>query len=439
MELGGGHLLAANPVSGAIGGIVGAGVNAVFDAAGRWVADGALWLLDGVGSLMSSTTSVDLGAGWFTTHESVMAALAAAVVLPLVCCAAIQAIYRQSASMLVRAVCVHLSLALLFSGVAVELVRLGLAVTDVLSAQVLAGAGVDSRNLLQPIGGVLATAGITGPGVPAFIVFIAGILVAMTALVLWLELVVRAAAVSAAALFLPLALAGLVWPALSHWCRRLADTLAALVLSKLVVAAVLSLAASAIAGGLGLGASGTGGFASVVTGVGLLAMAAMSPFTLLRLVPAVEAGAVAHLESARHRLGGAAKAPLRAGSLALDLVRAGSPAGAASELAVGTGVGAQLGSAGLSSPSPSASPSASGSSSRSPRSPGSSPQSPASSSGAGIPMLRGTPAGPAWDAAVASSGRAPMAGAAQGSATPTGPVSPVRGPAVQFEERGDGA
>jgi len=339
MALGALHPMLADPVSGTVHTIVGAGVDAVFDAAGRWVADGALWLLDGVGALMNSTTSVDLGAGWFRSHEATMAALAAALVLPLVCCAAIQAVYRQSASTLLRAVLVHLPMALLLSGVAVELVRLGLAVTDVLSARVLSGAGVDSRNLLQPIGGVLAAAGVVGPGVPAFVVFISSILVAITALVLWLELVVRAAAVAAAALFLPLALAGLIWPAVSHWCRRLADTLAALVLSKLVVAAVLSLAVGAIAGGIGVGAPGSGGFASVVTGVALLAMAAMAPFTLLRLVPAVEAGAIAYLETARHRLTGAARAPLRAGSAAMSIVQASSGAGAAGLVAGGVGSG----------------------------------------------------------------------------------------------------
>ncbi len=125
----------------------------------------------------------------------------------------------------------------------------------------------------------------------------------MAALTLWLELVVRAAAVSVAVLFLPLALAALVWPSVAHWCRRLADTLVALVLSKFVVAAVLSLAAGAAAGGLGVSGSGNGGgFASVVTGIALLLIAILAPFTLLRLVPAVEAGAVAHLESTRHRL-----------------------------------------------------------------------------------------------------------------------------------------
>jgi hypothetical protein len=65
------------------------------------------------------------------------------------------------------------------------------------------------------------------------------------------------------------------------------------VLSKLVIAAVLALAA-----GLLGSSSGVGG---VVEGVGLLAVASFAPFALLRLVPAVEAGATAHLEGLGRR------------------------------------------------------------------------------------------------------------------------------------------
>jgi hypothetical protein len=315
-----------NTVAGVAGQAASVGVDAVFSAAGRWVSSGAVWLIAEVGRVLSATTSIDLGSGWFTAHEAVMASLAAAVVVPMACCAAIQAVYRQSASMLMRTFLVNLPLCLLFTGVAVALVRVGLAVTDALSARVLSTGGVDTTNLFSGISAFFSGVGPAAPvllAVPAFVVFIAGLLVAMAALVLWLELVVRAAAVSAAVLFLPLALAALVWPAVAHWCRRLADTIVALVLSKLVVAAVLSLAAGALAGGLGLSGNGDdASFSSVMIGIALLVIATLSPFTLLRLVPAVEAGAVAHLESARHRLQGAALAPVRTGgNLALDLVR----------------------------------------------------------------------------------------------------------------------
>lgn len=312
---------------GVVGSLFGGTVSAVFDAAGTWVADGAVWLLGQVGHVITAASSIDLGASWFTSHEKVMAVLGAAVVLPMLCCATILAVYRQDASMLLRSFLVHLPLSMLLTGVAVELVRLGLAVTDSLSAQVLAAGGVDTEHLLAPVATFLLAA---GGAVPAFVVFVGALLVALAALVLWLELVVRSAAVAAASLFLPIALAGLVWPAVSHWARRLADTIAALVLSKLVIAAVLSLAAGALAGGTGFG--------TVVVGIALLLIATTAPFTLLRLVPAVEAGAVHHLETARHRLRSAAGAPLRAGSFAMDVARDAGMFGVAPEAAVATSV-----------------------------------------------------------------------------------------------------
>jgi hypothetical protein len=224
-----------------------------------------------------------------------------------------------------------------------------LAITDAMSATVLASAGVDTTDLLTGLFKFLAPVAVAAATIPGFVVFLGSLIVAMAAMVLWLELVVRAAAVSVAVLFLPLALAALVWPSVAHWCRRLADTLVALVLSKLVVAAVLSLAAGAVAGGLGVSSSGNGGgFAWVVTGIALLLIAILAPFTLLRLVPAVEAGAVAHLESTRHRLRSAAGSAYKSGNLALDTVKKHGPKSEETDAtSVGTvgaeGIGALVG------------------------------------------------------------------------------------------------
>jgi hypothetical protein len=344
-----------NTVSGAAGNVAahtaGVGVGAVFSEAARWVASGAVWLIAQVGRAMSGTTSLDLGAGWFTAHEAVMASLAAAVVLPMACCAAIQAMYRQSASTLLSTFLVHLPLSLLLTGVAVTLVRMSLAATDAMSATVLSSAGVDTTNLFTGLFKFLVPSGAVTGAIPCFVIFLGSLVVALAALALWLELVVRATAVSVAVLFLPLALAALVWPSIAHWCRRLADTLVALVLSKFVVAAVLSLAAGAGAGGLGVSSSGNGGqFASVVTGIALLLIAILAPFTLLRLVPAVEAGAVAHLESTRHRLKSGMAAPVNSGrNLAMDLAKqSGSKSDGDQAVTAGTGgsVGAVVAAAG---------------------------------------------------------------------------------------------
>jgi hypothetical protein len=286
--------------------ILGITASALIHAVDAWVAAGAAWLLTQVGMVLSSTTGVDLGSSWFGARLSLMSELAASVMLPMLFCAVIQAIYRQSAAALLRTFLVNLPIALLFTGVAVELVRIGMVVTDAMSSSFMAAAGVNTRHLLAPVGVFLVA---TSSATPGFALFLASALIAGTAMVLWLELIVRAAAITAAALFLPLVLAALVWPAISHWARRLADTLAALVLSKLVIAAVISLAVGAIDGGLTGTESAGASFGDVMVGIALLLLATFSPFMLLRLIPMVESGAVSHLEGGRHRLRQIAESP----------------------------------------------------------------------------------------------------------------------------------
>jgi hypothetical protein len=263
-----------------------------------------------------------------------MSELAASVMLPMLLCAVIQAIYRQNATALLRTFLLNLPIALLFTGVAVELVRIGMVVTDAMSNRFLSAAGIDTRHLLGPVSAVLLA---TSTAAPGFAIFLASTLVAGTAMVLWLELIVRAAAITAASLFLPLVLAALVWPAISHWARRLADTLAALVLSKLVIAAVISLAVGAVDGGLSEQGSAGTKFGDVVVGIALLLLATFSPFVLLRLIPAIEGGAISHLEQGRHRLRQAVEpAAVKSAGSAYDLVKkAGKPKEASALPAVG--------------------------------------------------------------------------------------------------------
>ena len=124
--------------------------------------------------------------------------------------------------------------------------------------------------------------------------------------------------------------------------RRLADTLAALILSKLVIVAVLSLAVGALAGGTGAtptGASASGGgFASVLGGAALLLLAGLAPWSLFRLLPFLEAGAVGHLEGLSQRARHGAAAPAK--GLANVALRA-SAAGSLATGAVGV-VGARI-------------------------------------------------------------------------------------------------
>ena len=223
---------ALNPVCqiGSIGGSIAAsGFESVLSGISQWVASGAEWLLGQIGDVLVSTTTIDVGATWFRVHYGQMTAMAGVVILPLVLVSTLQAVLRQNPGQLVRTFLVQLPLALLLGVVAIQIVILSLSATDAMSDAVAGGSGADVTHLLAGVThGLVAAA--ADPTLAGFVLLLIALLVAVAAFVLWLELLIRAAAVYVAVLFLPLALATLVWPAVSHWCRRLVETLAALLI-----------------------------------------------------------------------------------------------------------------------------------------------------------------------------------------------------------------
>lgn len=267
----------------------------LFSGAGAWVGSAATYLLRQIGAVMSLSTSPQLGTSFFAHEIGVMALLAAGIAVPLLMLSAVQAVIQQDAGVLLRALVVRVPLALALTGVAVQLVSLGLAATDDMCSAMLHSAGVPVGQLFSRLATTILKVTKFTPAIPTFVGLVMALAIVAGSLVLWLELALRAAAIQAATLFLPLAMAGAIWPATSRWARRLGETLAALVMTKLVVVAVLALAAGDLSG------PGSGGIAAVVSGIALLMMAVLAPFALFRLVPMIEAGAVGHLEGLARR------------------------------------------------------------------------------------------------------------------------------------------
>ena len=115
----------------------------------------------------------------------------------------------------------------------------------------------------------------------------------VSTIVLWVELIVRSGAIVAGTLFMPLALAGIVWPVTALWAKRLAETLFALIISKLVIVVLLVTGTALMVG--------SNGVAGTITGVTVVLVASFAPFALLRLLPFVEAAAVGHLDGLARR------------------------------------------------------------------------------------------------------------------------------------------
>jgi type IV secretion system protein TrbL len=257
-----------------------------------WVSDSAQWLLGKVMNFIDDSTSPDLSAAWFTERYRFMIGLAALVLLPMLLIASIGAIMRQDVAGLLRSFFLYLPAAILGTFVAVFLTKTLLAATDALSAAVASGIGGDVSDTFDSVGRTLGPA---GPAAPSFAIFFGALILIIGSFFVWLELLIRSAAVTVSVFFLPLILAGLVWPATSRWTRRLIETLIALILSKFVIVSVISLATAALAD------PGSGGFGAVMGAAALMLMAAFSPVVLLKLLPMAEGAAVAHLEGMSRR------------------------------------------------------------------------------------------------------------------------------------------
>lgn len=296
----GGHGLAGVPgadpsgASGAIStsGLLGGLVKYVGQHLGQWILSGTAGLVEACGRALEATTAPSFGAA-FAGELHILQHLGAVLALLFLLFAVIQAILRQDLGGLARAALLRLPAAVLLGAATTGLVVLALRVTDEMSSALLGPPGAAVGALVGHVAHLLAGRGPASVLDAGFAGVLVAVIVAFVCLVLWFELVVRSSAIVVATLFLPLALAGIVWQESARWARRLAETLLALVLSKLVVVAVLVLAARTASDASGLG--------GLVQAAALLLLAALSPFSLLRLVPMVEAGAVGHLEGLGRR------------------------------------------------------------------------------------------------------------------------------------------
>jgi hypothetical protein len=271
--------------------IASAAAGSVLQGVAGGLDDAANWLVAQVIGLITNSASPQMGARWFATEMRLMEQIVLVVVLPVLMAATIGPVLRQDGRRLMRVWAVGLPLSLLAGLAASQVTGWGLAATDALSSVVL---GHHDSSLAGQFGdamghGVLASA-------PLFVQMMVAMLVAVGALLVWLELVLRSAAVYVATFFMPLALVGYIWPATAGMARRSVEILASLILSKFVIVASVS---------LGLAALANGGVDSALSGAGILLIAAFAPFALLRLAPVVEASAIAHLE-------GLARRPVRA-------------------------------------------------------------------------------------------------------------------------------
>ena len=254
------------------------------------VAAAGKFFLEKVGGLIHGTTSPDVvNADWFASQYRVMLALAVVIALPILLVSVAQSIVRADGMQAIRSAFVFLPLAAILSAVGPAMAQMLINISDWMSAALGGNAAADAQKFMSDAGGALASlgAGSVNPAAPVFGILLGALVVTLGALSIWLELLLRAAAIYISVLFLPLALAAMIWPAGWRWCRRLIEFLIAIIFAKVFIVAIINLAAAGLARG-GLGDK----FEGVLAGGALLLMAAFTPVALLKLIPLAEAAVV---------------------------------------------------------------------------------------------------------------------------------------------------
>lgn len=309
-------------------GVARAVTGSVFDGFGSfvvsWLAGACRDIGGELASLLSGPAQVDFTRGWWAGPggrelAGDIGALALALTVAFLLLAILQGLVAGDPGGMLRTAMTQLPLSVLGMVCVVGGAELLLGVTDEASHLVLGDA---PANLGRFVDGLTTVAGLPAGSLAVallLVVFLIG------ALLVWVELVVRAALVYLLIAFAPLVLAARIWPAARGLFRRLVELGIAVIVSKFVIAVALALGAAALAGGDAEGNGGGGQLtlAGLLGGATLMGLAAFTPFVVLRLLPVVENAAVAH---------GIASSPVRG---AQSAVAAGTLPGRVSGMVAG--------------------------------------------------------------------------------------------------------
>lgn len=308
-------------VTDALGGMSGWAFDKIADGIAQWVVGGVAYFTNGVVNFLATTARPQVDADWFAGPGSPFAVvrnIAGVLMVGFALLGLLQGLVQGDPGAMLRRIGADLPMAVLGIAATVTVTSKLLDLTDALSSAVLTqGDGQTLR--------FLGRFAVIGLGTQGFAVVVVALLAIVAALLLWIELMVRAALVYLLVAVSPLAFAAMVWPAARGVLRRTAHLLLAVIVSKFVIAVALAVGVAALAAfpgngavtetaaGFGPAAGGASGdpaagLGVLLVGAVILALAAFAPFIVLRLIPVAEAAVAAQ---------GVSRGPARASQAAL--------------------------------------------------------------------------------------------------------------------------
>jgi len=332
------------PVADGIGGVLGWGARnaagAVLGPVGDAIAEGLANACGKIGrevlNYLQASSSVHFDTGWWASSRGqrlvgIVLGLAVLFMLGFLLLALIQGTLAGDPGGMLRTAFVEIPLSMAATAVLATLTQVLLAVTDEASNAVLRGVPEDLNRFFAGFGAATSVATNGFAGMIMLVLFLIG------ALLVWLELIVRASLIYWVVAVAPLFAAARVWPAARGAFRKLVEIGCVLVFSKLAIALALALGAAALAGGGpkdgDLGTQLGTDLGGLLVGSALMLLASFTPFVLLRLVPVIEGAAIA--QGISRMPGRAAMTTMQMGYYAAGLEK--MAAGSRRPVRVGTG------------------------------------------------------------------------------------------------------
>jgi len=221
---------------------------------------------------LNHVSAIDVNSGdpthWFTLNFELFKNIAVWVMVPLLLCSTIHQVAKGSLQGVVKSYLVFLPLAFMGMVVSTTIIQLLLNITDDFAAAFQGSMGTDIAAVFDRINTTMITASYSGldlvsaPGnIGAGLVMnlILAIALFFACMAVWVVLVMRQASIYMGTLFLPLGFAMLVWPSTARHFKKMVEFLFAMIFSKVVMVAGVSIALAALGGAGAVGGTVSGG------------------------------------------------------------------------------------------------------------------------------------------------------------------------------------
>ena len=236
------------------------------------------------------STTVDLTGGWFNAEggaavTTLTSVIAGALVLVFLLLALVRALFAGEFSAMWRASLIDVPVAFLGTAVTVLVAAALLEIVDMASVTLL---GADGEQLSAFSEALADAERLNGAGLLGILF---GLLFIIGAVLVWIQLLVRAALIYIVIAFAPILWVTRAYPGTRNISRRGIEIAIALILSKFVMAISFRLGAEALRGG-GVTTDEVD-LSAMLVGAAIMLLTAFMPFAVFKVIPIVESASAA--------------------------------------------------------------------------------------------------------------------------------------------------